>query len=175
LLGVWETPPYLHDGSAPTLRDVLTTNNPDDLHGYVSSLTPEQLDELVAYVQQIDNELPVRRLPFDPPAPEGGMGGSGASGGTDSGGASGASGAETGGFGGGGGTAVGGDGGSTAPAAPESDSGEGCACELAVGASSRRERRGALGALVSPLAFFGLFWVATTRRRARARNAGGSA
>ena len=39
LLGVWETAPYLHDGSAPTLRDVLTTRNPSDLHGYVSSLS----------------------------------------------------------------------------------------------------------------------------------------
>ena len=67
LLGVWETPPYLHDGSAPTLRDVLTTKNPTDLHGYVSALSPQQIDQLVAYVLQIDGELPVRPLPFDPP------------------------------------------------------------------------------------------------------------
>src|SRR5690606_7174503 len=38
LLGIWETAPYLHDGSAPTLRDVLTSKNPDDLHGFVSIL-----------------------------------------------------------------------------------------------------------------------------------------
>jgi YVTN family beta-propeller protein len=82
LLGVWETPPYLHDGSAATLRDVLTTRNPSDLHGYVSSLSPQQVDQLVAYVSQIDDEVPVRRLPFDPPAtggdggaPDGGPGG----------------------------------------------------------------------------------------------------
>lgn len=67
LLGVWETAPYLHDGSAPTLRDVLTTKNPDDLHGYVSSLSSTQVDELVAYLQQIDGDAQVRRLPFDPP------------------------------------------------------------------------------------------------------------
>jgi DNA-binding beta-propeller fold protein YncE/cytochrome c553 len=68
LLGVWETAPYLHDGSAPTLRDVLTTKNPTDLHGYVSSLSSHEVDQLVAYLQQIDSELPVQRLPFDDPA-----------------------------------------------------------------------------------------------------------
>jgi MYXO-CTERM domain-containing protein len=68
LLGVWETAPYLHDGSAPTLRDVLVTRNPTDLHGYVSSLSSNEVDQLVAYLQQIDSELPVQRLPFDPPS-----------------------------------------------------------------------------------------------------------
>ena len=59
LLGVWETPPYLHDGSAPTLRDVLTTRNPGDLHGYVSALSSQQVDQLVAYLLQIDGDPPV--------------------------------------------------------------------------------------------------------------------
>ena len=72
LLGVWETPPYLHDGSAATLRDVLTTKNPTDLHGYVSSLSPRQVDQLVSYLEQLDNELPLPRLPFDSPATGGG-------------------------------------------------------------------------------------------------------
>lgn len=67
LLGVWETAPYLHDGSAPTLRDVLTTKNRDDLHGYVSSLSPAAIDELIAYLQQLDGDVAVRHLPFDPP------------------------------------------------------------------------------------------------------------
>jgi len=67
LLGVWETPPYLHDGSAPTLRDVLTTRNPTGLHGYVGSLSSQQIDQLVAYLSQIDGDPPVQRLPFDPP------------------------------------------------------------------------------------------------------------
>ena len=65
LLGVWETAPYLHDGSAPTLRDVLTTRNGDDLHGYVSSLSSTQIDQLVAYLSQIDDKPPIRRLPFE--------------------------------------------------------------------------------------------------------------
>jgi mono/diheme cytochrome c family protein len=79
LLGVWETPPYLHDGSAPTLRDVLTTKNPTDMHGYVSSLSSQQIDQLVAYLMQIDDEMPVHHFPFDPPwtAPDGGLTGGG--------------------------------------------------------------------------------------------------
>ncbi len=67
LLGVWETPPYLHDGSAPTLRDVLTTRNPNDSHGLVSALSSEQIDQLVAYLLQIDGEMGVRALPFETP------------------------------------------------------------------------------------------------------------
>ena len=76
LLGVWETPPYLHDGSAATLRAVLTTKNAGEQHGYVSALSAKEIDQLVAYVSQIDSELPVRQLPFESSAPTG-QGGSG--------------------------------------------------------------------------------------------------
>ena len=50
LVELWRTPPYLHDGSAPTLMDVLTTNNKGDKHGTTSKLTKEQLEALVAYL-----------------------------------------------------------------------------------------------------------------------------
>ncbi len=50
LYGLWRNPPYLHDGSAPTLRDVLTTRNAADRHGRTSHLTPAQLDDLVAFL-----------------------------------------------------------------------------------------------------------------------------
>lgn len=53
LRGVFATPPYLHDGSAPTLRDVVTTNS-DDEHGVTSSLTAGQIDALVAFVASLD-------------------------------------------------------------------------------------------------------------------------
>ncbi|HKQ69078.1 MAG TPA: hypothetical protein VJT73_07055, partial [Polyangiaceae bacterium] len=66
LLGVWETAPYLHDGTAATLRDVLTTDNPNDEHAFASSLTSEQIDQLVSYMRQLDNGLPASRLPFEP-------------------------------------------------------------------------------------------------------------
>jgi cytochrome c peroxidase len=81
LLGVWETAPYLHDGSAATLRDVLVGKNPNDQHGFVSALTPAEVDQLVDFLQQLDDEQPQHRLPFEPPLPEmiGGTGGGGAS------------------------------------------------------------------------------------------------
>jgi DNA-binding beta-propeller fold protein YncE len=79
LLGAWETAPYLHDGSAATLRDVLTSANPNDQHGFVSSLSAQQLDQLVAFLQQLDGDQKLRALPFEPPLPEGGAGGVGGS------------------------------------------------------------------------------------------------
>jgi DNA-binding beta-propeller fold protein YncE len=83
LLGVWQSPPYLHDGSAATLRDVLTSQNLDDQHGFTSSLAPEQLDQLVAFLQQLDGEQQPRRLPFEPPLPsDGGGAGTGGNAGT---------------------------------------------------------------------------------------------
>jgi YVTN family beta-propeller protein len=50
LIEAWRTAPYLHDGSAATLREVLTSGNPHDEHGKTSHLTPRQLDDLAAYV-----------------------------------------------------------------------------------------------------------------------------
>jgi mono/diheme cytochrome c family protein len=52
---MWRTAPYLHDGSAATLRDVLTTKNIGDKHGKTSHLTEEQLSQLEAYMLQIDS------------------------------------------------------------------------------------------------------------------------
>ena len=50
LIELWRTAPYLHDGSAPTLRDVLTTRNAEDRHGQTSRLTSQQIDDLVAFL-----------------------------------------------------------------------------------------------------------------------------
>jgi cytochrome c peroxidase len=55
LKGIWETAPYLHDGSAATLMDVITTKNTSDQHGQTSQLTVTEQQQLVAYLQQIDN------------------------------------------------------------------------------------------------------------------------
>lgn len=54
LLGVWQTAPYLHDGRAETLRDVLTTHNTDDRHGTTSHLRPAEIDDVVAYLEALD-------------------------------------------------------------------------------------------------------------------------
>ena len=50
LVELWRTGPYLHDGSAATLREVLTTRNPSDQHGQTSSLSPGEIDDLTAYL-----------------------------------------------------------------------------------------------------------------------------
>lgn len=50
LVEVWRTAPYLHDGRAETIRDVLTTFNPDDHHGRVSSFSENELSDLIEYV-----------------------------------------------------------------------------------------------------------------------------
>jgi DNA-binding beta-propeller fold protein YncE len=50
LIEVWRTAPYLHDGSAATLREVLTTRNAGDRHGRTSHLKPAEIGDLVEYV-----------------------------------------------------------------------------------------------------------------------------
>lgn len=50
LVEAWRTAPYLHDGSAATLRDVVTTHNRGDQHGKTSHLTPQQIADLVEYL-----------------------------------------------------------------------------------------------------------------------------
>jgi YVTN family beta-propeller protein len=47
---LYDSAPYLHDGSAATLHDVLTTANPGDEHGVTSHLTAEQIEDLVAFL-----------------------------------------------------------------------------------------------------------------------------
>jgi YVTN family beta-propeller protein len=50
LVEVWRTAPYLHDGSAATIRDAVTTHNPHDQHGETSNLSRQEIDDLCAYV-----------------------------------------------------------------------------------------------------------------------------
>jgi cytochrome c peroxidase len=53
LRGLWDSAPYLHDGSAPTLRDVLRARNPADKHGTTSHLTDRQINDLIAYLKSL--------------------------------------------------------------------------------------------------------------------------
>ncbi len=55
LKGIWETAPYYHDGRAATLLEIFTKYNPGDRMGRTSNLTPTELDQLVAYLQQLDD------------------------------------------------------------------------------------------------------------------------
>ena len=63
LLGVYRAGPYLHDGRAKTLRDVLTTANPDDKHGKTSHLSDGEVDDLVAFLKSLPFELPPAKTP----------------------------------------------------------------------------------------------------------------
>lgn len=53
LLEVWRTAPYLHDGSAATLRDVLLGRNAQDQHGRSSHLSESELQDLMAFVMSL--------------------------------------------------------------------------------------------------------------------------
>jgi YVTN family beta-propeller protein len=50
LVEIWRTAPYLYDGRAATIREVLTTYNPDDKHGVTSDLSKRELSDLEAYI-----------------------------------------------------------------------------------------------------------------------------
>jgi len=58
LYELWRSAPYLHDGAATTVREVLTTFNPADKHGRTSHLSKNQIDQLAAYLLQLDGEVP---------------------------------------------------------------------------------------------------------------------
>lgn len=53
LIEAYRTAPYLHDGRALTLREVLTTCNGEGVHGKVQGLTEAELDDLIEYVESL--------------------------------------------------------------------------------------------------------------------------
>ncbi len=50
LVEVWRTAPYLYDGRATTIEEVLTKFNPDDKHGVTSNLTEKEIKDLAQFV-----------------------------------------------------------------------------------------------------------------------------
>ncbi len=50
LIEIWRTAPYLYDGRAATIKDVVTTFNPEDKHGHTSDLSEEETNDLVEFV-----------------------------------------------------------------------------------------------------------------------------
>jgi YVTN family beta-propeller protein len=50
LVEVWRTAPYLHDGRAVTIKEVLTKFNEDDRHGETSNLSEKEIADLAEYV-----------------------------------------------------------------------------------------------------------------------------
>lgn len=56
LRGIYKTAPYLHDGSAATLLDVLTAQNPLGQHGTTSALSDQEIYDLIAFMQSLSGE-----------------------------------------------------------------------------------------------------------------------
>jgi len=50
LVEVWRTAPYLYDGRALTIGEMLTTGNPNDVHGETKKLTITELNDLTEYI-----------------------------------------------------------------------------------------------------------------------------
>ncbi|MBZ4332670.1 c-type cytochrome [Corallococcus sp. AS-1-12] len=53
LLGVGRTAPYLHDGSAPTLKARLMNGRETNQHGMTAQLSDADMDDLVAYLETL--------------------------------------------------------------------------------------------------------------------------
>ena len=53
LNNIYASPPYLHDGRAPTLEEIWTIYGQDDKHGLVGDMTKIQLNELVDYLRTL--------------------------------------------------------------------------------------------------------------------------
>ena len=53
LNNIYDSPPYLHNGMAPTLEEIWTVYNPDDRHGVTNDLTKDQLNDLIEYLKTL--------------------------------------------------------------------------------------------------------------------------
>lgn len=47
---IWRTAPYLHDGRAPTIQDVISILNPENRRGKAYGLNEQQIDDLVEFI-----------------------------------------------------------------------------------------------------------------------------
>ena len=53
LTNIYESAPYLHDGSAATLEELWTKFNDEDKHGVGNDMLKDQLNDLVEYLKSI--------------------------------------------------------------------------------------------------------------------------
>lgn len=58
LISIWQSAPYLHDGSAQTLMDVFRTGSGKkaESHQIANTLSTKEFDDLVAFLKQLDTE-----------------------------------------------------------------------------------------------------------------------
>lgn len=50
---LWHTAPYLHDGRAATLEEVIGTANPGHKHGVTSKLNPSEKADLIEFLRSL--------------------------------------------------------------------------------------------------------------------------
>jgi YVTN family beta-propeller protein len=84
LKGLWQSAPYLHDGRAATLAEVFTKYNLEDKMGVTSNLSPAEINQMVEYMLELDDEpeTPATDVPASGGASGAGAGaGAGGSGG----------------------------------------------------------------------------------------------
>ncbi len=53
LNNIYDSAPYLHDGSAATLEEIWTVHNPYDRHGATNDMTKDQLNDLIEYLKTL--------------------------------------------------------------------------------------------------------------------------
>jgi YVTN family beta-propeller protein len=53
LVGISDSAPYLHDGSARSLEEIWTVYNPQDRHGVTNDLTKDELNDLIEYLKTL--------------------------------------------------------------------------------------------------------------------------
>jgi YVTN family beta-propeller protein len=53
LNNIYDSAPYLHNGSARTLEEIWTVYNPYDKHGYTNDMTKDQLNDLIEYLKTL--------------------------------------------------------------------------------------------------------------------------
>jgi DNA-binding beta-propeller fold protein YncE len=55
LNNIYESAPYLHDGSAETLEELWTVYNDHDEHGVANDMTKNQLNDLIEYLKSLES------------------------------------------------------------------------------------------------------------------------
>ena len=53
LIECWRTAPYMYDGRALSIRDVITVDNKNDLHGNTKDLSEQEVEDLDEYVKSL--------------------------------------------------------------------------------------------------------------------------
>jgi len=53
LIECWRTAPYMYDGRAVSIKDVITVDNKNDMHGNTKDLSEQEVEDLAEYVESL--------------------------------------------------------------------------------------------------------------------------